>query len=92
MQKQIREGSYNPWLKFFFEVGTLDETEDRNSNGVIDSIDDTCATIDELVKKGYSSKTDIQYLELKDGRHDVATWARAFPKFFKWIWGTSIRK
>ena len=77
---------------FFFEVGTLDETEDRNSNGVIDSIDDTCATIDELVKKGYSSKTDIQYLELKDGRHDVATWARAFPEFFKWIWGTSIRK
>lgn len=92
MQKQIREGSYNPWLKFFFEVGTLDETEDRNSNGVIDSIDDTCATIDELVKKGYSSKTDIQYLELKDGRHDVTTWARAFPEFFKWIWGTSIRK
>lgn len=92
MQKQIRDGSYVPWLKFFFEVGTLDETEDRNRNGVIDSIDDTCDTIKELVKKGYNAKTDIQYLELKDGKHDVATWARAFPAFLKWIWGTPVRK
>lgn len=88
MQKQIRNGGYVPWLKFFFEVGTLDETEDRNSNGIIDSIDDTCAVIDELVKKGYNPKTDINYLEIKDGSHDVATWARAFPSFLKWIWGT----
>lgn len=88
MQKQIRNGGYVPWLKFFFEVGTLDETEDRNSNGIIDSIDDTCAVIDELVNKGYNPKTDINYLEIKDGSHDVATWARAFPSFLKWIWGT----
>jgi len=57
MQKQIRNGGYVPWLKFFFEVGTLDETEDRNSNGIIDSIDDTCAVIDELVNKGFYNKS-----------------------------------
>ena len=28
-------------MKFFFECGTEDETEDRNGNGIIDSIDDT---------------------------------------------------
>lgn len=86
MQKQVREGQFSPWLTFFFEVGTLDEKEDRNKNGVIDSIDDTQAIIKELIKKGYP-ETSIEYLELKDGHHDVQTWARAFPVFLKWGWG-----
>jgi enterochelin esterase-like enzyme len=88
MQRQVREGQYAPWLKFFFEVGTFDETEDRNNNGVIDSIDDTLALIDDLVAKGYNRAMDIRFLVLKDGRHDVPTWARAFPDFLKWGWGT----
>ena len=87
MHNQIRDGEYYPWLKFFFETGTLDETADRNKNGVIDSIDDTQALIEELVRKGYDPEKDIRYLELKDGRHDVATWGKAFPEFLKWGWG-----
>ena len=87
MQRQVREGGYFPWLKFFFEVGILDETADRNKNGIIDSIDDTQAVIGELEKKGYQLKRDINYLELKDGKHDVQTWARAFPVFLKWAFG-----
>ncbi len=87
MHSQIRNGGYYLWLKFFFETGTLDETADRNKNGIIDSIDDTCSLIEELVKKGYDRDKDIKYLELKDGKHDVATWGRAFPEFLKWGWG-----
>ena len=60
---------------------------DRNNNGVIDSIDDTVSLIDELAAKGYNRSTDIHYLELADGKHDIATWARAFPEFLKWGWG-----
>lgn len=88
MHRQVREsnGSY-PWLKFFFEVGTRDEVADRNKNGVIDSIDDTVSFIDELVKKGYDRNTGIKFLELNNGRHDVTTWAKAFPEFLKWGWG-----
>lgn len=87
MHRQIREGDYAPWLRFFFEVGTLDETADRNNNGIIDSIDDAVSIIDDLVDKGYNTETDIKYLELQDGRHDVPTWANAFPDFLKWGWG-----
>lgn len=87
MQRQVREGSYAPWLKFFFEVGTLDETADRNNNGVIDSIDDTVALIGELARKGYDKENDILFIELADGKHDVPTWAKAFPEFLKWGWG-----
>ena len=87
MHRQVREGSYAPWLKFFFEVGTQDETADRNKNGIIDSIDDTCSLIDELVEKGYDPESDIRFVEMKEGKHDVPTWAEAFPDFLKWGWG-----
>ena len=87
MHRQVREGNYAAWLSFFFEVGTLDETADRNNNGIIDSIDDTASLIDELVAKGYDRNAQIKYLELNDGRHDVPTWAKAFPEFLKWGWG-----
>ncbi len=86
MHRQVREGSFNHWLKFFFEVGTMDETADRNNNGIIDAIDDTISLMEELRAKGYSAH-DIKYVELQDGRHDVPTWARAFPDFLKWGWG-----
>ena len=87
MHAQVRQGKFAPGMKFFFEAGTLDETMDRNNNGIIDAIDDTVTLIDELVKKGYHRKKDIYYLELEGGRHDVATWARAMPEFLKWGWG-----
>ena len=88
MHRQIKEEKrMYPWLKFFFEVGTQDEIADRNNNGVIDSIDDTLGLIDILVDKGYDKHKDIRFLQLKDGRHDVPTWAKAFPDFLKWGWG-----
>jgi enterochelin esterase-like enzyme len=87
MHNEVRNGNYYPWLQFFFETGTLDEIADRNNNGIIDSIDDTMALIDELVQKGYDAEKDIYYLQLKDGKHDVTTWGRAFPEFLKWGWG-----
>ena len=87
MHRQIREGVYAPWLKFFFEVGTLDETNDRNNNGIIDSIDDTQALISDLEAKGYDPDRNIRFLELKEGKHDVSTWAMAFPEFLEWGWG-----
>jgi len=87
MHLQIRKGPYFPGLKFFFATGTHEEVADRNNNGVIDAIDDTVSLIYELVQKGYDRETDIKYLEVKDGKHDVPTWGRAFPAFLEWGWG-----
>ncbi len=87
MHQQIRDGKYAPWLKFFLQCGNMDEKKDRNNNGVIDSIDDALDLIKELEAKGYNKNTDIKYLEMPDGRHDVFTWGKAFPEFLKWGWG-----
>jgi len=90
MHQQIRSGQYAPWLKFFLQCGNMDETKDRNKNGIIDSIDDTLDLISELVAKGYNREKDIHYLELEDGHHDVFTWGRAMPEFLKWGWGSGV--
>lgn len=84
MHQVIRAGNYHPGQRFFFQCGTLDETMDRNNNGIIDSIDDTQDLIQELVNKGYDREKDICYLEMPDGRHDIPTWKRALPVFLEW--------
>jgi len=89
MQQAVRQGGYFPWLKFFFECGGGDEGEDRNKNGVIDSIDDTMDLIEELKIKGWRDPEDICFLLIEDGKHDLPTWARAWPEFLQWGWSKS---
>ena len=55
-------------MKFYFECGTEDETEDRNGNGIIDSIDDTKDLINTLTEKGYNPHSDIHYHEISRGQ------------------------
>ena len=90
IHQEIKNGSYHRGMKFFFQCGNMDETMDRNNNGIIDSIDDTLDLIKELEQKGYDREKDIYYLEMADGKHDIATWARAMPVFLKWGWGKTI--
>lgn len=87
MHLQIRRGKFKPGMKFWFQTGTQDEHSDRNKNGVIDSIDDTMDLITELTRKGYRPFHDIQYLEIKDGKHNQETWAQAMPHFLQWAFG-----
>ncbi len=84
MHQRVRQGKYQPHLKFFFTTGSLDETADRNNNGTIDSIDDTLGLMEELKQLGYSEGKDIHYINYEDGKHDVATWGRAMPLFLLW--------
>lgn len=92
VQQRIRHGKKIPGLRFYFTTGSLDETADRNGNGVIDSIDDTLDTIKELEALGYDGGKDIRYVNFEDGRHDVPTWARAMPAFLLWGWSEEDRR
>jgi enterochelin esterase-like enzyme len=84
MHQQIKTGTYKPGLRFYFTTGSLDETADRNNNGIIDSIDDTLDLISELKALGYDEETDIRYVNYPEGRHDIATWGNALPGFLLW--------
>ena len=88
--RMVRNGSFQPGMKFFFQCGEQDESEDRNKNGVIDSIDDAIDLMRELIRKGYLEGRDFRYLQLPGGKHDVDSWSRALPSFLEWGWGRSL--
>jgi enterochelin esterase family protein len=87
MHQLVRQGTHHPNQRFYFTTGSLDETADRNGNGIIDSIDDTLDLVRELEQKGYDRGIDLCYTNYEDGRHDVATWGRMLPQFLVWGWG-----
>lgn len=80
----ISEMKAAPHLKFWFQCGTEDEAADRNKNGIIDAIDDTLDVIKELKAKGYRKESQIRYVEIEGGKHNLQTWARVFPEFLNW--------
>jgi enterochelin esterase-like enzyme len=86
MQQQILNSNYQKGLRFFFQCGGQDETNDRNKNGIIDSIDDTRDIITALESKGYTIGKEIKYLEMPNGKHNIASWAVAFPSFLEWAY------
>lgn len=81
MHTLLKKGPYKPGLRFWFQTGTQDEKEDRNNNGVIDSIDDTKDLIAILQQLGYH---DIEYVEVEGGEHNPGTWGRVLPQFLRW--------
>lgn len=74
-------------LQFWLQTGTNDETDDRNGNGVIDSIDDTLDVIKGLKKLGYQEGKDIRYVEVEGGEHNLPTWRTVLPDFLQWGFG-----
>lgn len=85
----IRETETKPALKVWLMTGTEDETEDRNHNFIIDSIDDTIDVIKALLDKGYSRPEEVFYYEMVGGRHEVPCWAIAMPAFLCWAFPRS---
>ena len=78
-----KAGHFDEKQRFWFQCGSLDEEDDRNGNGVIDSIDDTLDLIRELKAKGFRDE-NIRYVEIEEGRHEPATWGEAMPDFLRW--------
>lgn len=85
MHEVVRRGPRREGQQYWFQTGAHDETDDRNNNGIIDSIDDTLDLIAELEKLGSRRGSDIQYLEVVGGEHNHRTWARVMPKFLMWL-------
>ncbi len=84
MHKIVHDSPVRPALKMWFEAGTLDETSDRDGNGVIDAIQDTTELMDELRIKGYRDHSDMLYVQVAGGRHNQETWATVLADFLCW--------
>ena len=89
MHAQVRAGQLHPSHQFWLQTGTLDERNDRNENGVIDSLEDTLDLIEELIKLNMNPAQTLRYVQIEGGRHHPDTWGRAMPDFLRWAFGTA---
>ncbi len=89
MHQQIASSIKRNNMQFWFQCGTQDETDDRDNDGVIDSIQDTLDCIAELEQKGYGWGKEVFYKEVKEGRHNPDTWSKVMPEFLRWAYGAT---
>ena len=78
---------FSIWLA----VGTNEETDDRDADGVIDALDDAQAVIDALNAKTPSVKQNeacrkFQLRTYKDGQHSQSSWKVMLPDFLQWAY------
>lgn len=86
MHAIVRKTKTKPALKIWLQCGTLDEKEDRNNNGVIDSIDDMLDLVSELKQVGFVEREDLVHHEVIGGRHTLETYGMVIPYFLNWAW------
>jgi enterochelin esterase-like enzyme/uncharacterized damage-inducible protein DinB len=87
MHGLVQAGLLHPSHRFWLQTGTLDERNDRNENGVIDSVEDCLDLIEELVKTGLNPQQALRYVQVEGGRHHPDTWGRVMPDFLQWAFG-----
>jgi enterochelin esterase-like enzyme len=80
----VRQTAVQPNLRVWLQAATLDETADRDNNGVIDAIQDTRELMAEMSRLGFREGADMVYVEVVGGRHDYDTWSRLLPDFLQW--------
>lgn len=80
---QAKKGNLKIWL----QSGGKDETNDRDHDGLIDSIGDTLDLILVLQKLGYQLGKDLRYLDLPNARHDMQAWSQSLPDFLQFCFG-----
>jgi enterochelin esterase-like enzyme len=70
--------------RWWFSVGTKEETDDRDGNGVIDAVQDTSDLVGELESKGAERGRNLHYVLVEGGEHHETAWADLLPGFLAW--------
>ena len=96
-QRMVEAGPKRAGSRFWFAVGTAEETDDRDGDGVIDAVDDTQDLARALVRMGYTANLDyarrrgggeeVALYLLEGGQHNQDSWSRMLPVFLRWAYG-----
>ncbi|HMH34845.1 MAG TPA: alpha/beta hydrolase-fold protein [Puia sp.] len=88
MYAKLKASRKRPKLQYWFYAGGREETSDRDKDSIIDVIDDSKDIIELIRHKNIATPGDIFYKEVKDGKHDYASWAAVLPDFLIWAFGS----
>lgn len=80
----VAEDDLRPGLRMWFEAGTKElPYSDVDQNGVIDMIQDVQDVMQLLAEKGYQENSDMVYVEVPGGLHELSTWETVIPNFLQ---------
>jgi enterochelin esterase-like enzyme len=86
----VASNSQRPGLRVWLEAGTKElPYSDVDGNGVIDMIQDARDVRDLLLQKGYQAGSDVVYIEVEGGLHELSTWQTVMPDFLKFAFPVS---
>ncbi len=71
-------------LRIWIDMGTAEDAEDRDRNGVSDLIDDARALYDVLLARGYPHER-LELLIDDGAKHDEVAWAKRLPQILAFI-------
>ena len=101
-QGMVERDARREGLRLWLAVGTAEETDDRDNDGLIDAVDDTQDIPEALARRGYStnhayeqqpsSSEDVGLYFLEDGQHNQASWANMLPPFLQWAYPVAPSK
>ena len=96
VQGMVERDARRDGLRLWLAVGTAEETDDRDKDGIIDVVDDTQDMASALARRGYStnpayaqqpsSSEDVALYLLEGGQHNQASWANMLPLFLQWAY------
>jgi len=90
MHSLVQARRAHPSHGFWLQSGTLDERNDRNENGVIDSIEDCLDLIEALICSCLDPQRALRYVQVEGGHHHPDTWGRVMPDFLCWAFGSEV--
>jgi enterochelin esterase-like enzyme len=79
--QKFKNFKFKTGFQCWLMAGTNDEKNDRNGNGIIDSVDDTLDLYDMLSANPCLDKNNIHLNIVNGGKHDHKTWAIHLPAF-----------
>jgi enterochelin esterase-like enzyme len=86
----VASSPQRPGMRFWLEAGTKElPYSDIDGNGVIDMIQDARDVRDLLLQKGYRANSDVVYVEVEGGLHELSTWQTVIPDFLKFAFPVS---
>ncbi|CAM3003871.1 alpha/beta hydrolase-fold protein [Paenibacillus sediminis] len=87
MERIVRQSSDKKPLRMWIDIGTAEETSDRDNDGIIDAVDDARSMIQALQEKGYKPGSDFRYYEEQGGVHNESAWAGRIDDILLGLYG-----
>jgi pullulanase len=81
--RMVESGPPHPGMRAYFAIGTAEETDDRDHDGIIDVLDDTQDLRRLLLQRG-AGERDLALAPLEGGIHRQGSWAQMLPAFLQW--------